>query len=376
MTRGVTDAPGGAGSDRYARNVILPEVGADGQARLGRARVLVIGAGGLGAPVSTYLAAAGVGHVRIVDDDVVELSNLQRQVLFGTDDVGREKATVAASALGRLNDEIDVEPVVGRVDESSIGALLDGVDVVVDGTDNFATRRLVNAACVRAGLPLVWASILRFDAQISVWQAGAGPCYACVFPEPPAAGVVPSCAQAGVLGAMVGSIGAVQATEALKLLLGVGEPLIGRLLVHDALNQRWDELPVRADPHCSVCGDGAPPSASSAGVSGSARGTVPEIAADELRALLGTDRVHVVDVRSPAEQDAGMIPGSASVPVELFLDGSALERVSADVPAGRPIVLVCHSGARSAQATRVLVAAGWDARSLAGGLQHWSGPWG
>lgn len=361
-------------SGRYDRNVMLPEVGAQGQARLGRARVLVVGAGGLGAPVATYLAAAGIGQLRIVDDDMVELSNLQRQVLFSTDEIGQPKASTAARTLHRLNDEIEIEPVIGRVDERSVDRLLEGVDVVVDGSDNFATRRIVNAACVRAGVPLVWASILRFDAQVSVWHAGAGPCYACVFPEAPAAGAVPSCAQAGVLGAMVGSVGALQATETLKLILGVGEPLVGRLLVHDALAQRWDELPVRADPHCAVCGDGDAARVADVRVT-----QVPQVDPDTLRADLDAHRVHVIDVRSPAEVAGGTVPGAVALPVERFLDGSAVEDVPAlldDAPGGRrPVVLVCHSGARSTQAAQVLAAAGWDVRSLDGGLQHWPGPW-
>lgn len=359
---------------RYSRHLLLPEVGRAGQARLAAARVLVVGAGGLGSPVLLYLAAAGVGTIGVVDDDVVDVSNLQRQVVHGTDDAGRDKVDSAADAVCRVNPLVRVVRHRERVTAQTVDALVAAYDVVVDGTDTFETRYVVGDGCARAGRPHVWASVLRFDAQIAVWWAGRGPCYRCVFPRPPAAGEVPSCSEAGVLGALTGVVGSVQATEALKIVLGVGEPLVGRLLVHDALRQTWDTLPVVADPDCAACGSGA------RGVAGQASPVdgVAELApvrtiraTDLARAMSAGRGVRVVDVRPAAERAIVEIAGSEAVELADFVGGEAF---SGDV-LGRPdepLVLVCKSGGRSAQAARLAEAAGWrDVVSLDGGVLAW-----
>lgn len=359
-------------SARYARHLLLPEVGAAGQRRLAASRVVVMGAGGLGAPVLSYLAAAGVGELTVVDDDTVDLTNLQRQVLFATGDIGRPKAEVAAERLAALNPDVRLSPRRERITEESVAGLVAGADLVVDGTDNFATRYLVNDACVLAGVPLVWASILRFDAQVAVWWAGHGPCYRCVFPRPPEAGQVPSCAEGGVLGALAGTVGAVQATEALKLLMDVGDPLVGRLLVHDALRQTWDAVPVRRDPGCAVCGDAPTIRAprTEQVTCAVAADDVPTVSAQEVSALLRDDAVRVVDVRGEAERSIAAIAGSEAVPLEAFRDGSAFALLADDE---RPLVLVCKSGGRSAEAVRLLLAGtGRAARSLDGGVLAWA----
>ncbi|WP_245553636.1 molybdopterin-synthase adenylyltransferase MoeB [Demetria terragena] len=357
-------------SPRYARHLLLPEVGVRGQERLREARVVVMGAGGLGAPTLSYLVAAGVGRVTIVDDDQVDLTNLQRQVLYATDDIGRSKAQTAAARLAALNPDVEVVASPTRITAETVGELVRGADVVVDGTDNFTTRYLVNDACVLAGIPLVWASILRFDAQIAVWWAGHGPCYRCVFPRPPEPGQVPSCAEGGVLGAMAGTVGAVQATEALKVVLGIGEPLVGRLLIHDALRQAWDEMPVRRDPECAVCGDHptitSPQEVEQPSVVPA--DDVPTVEPIDLASELARGAVTVVDVRGADERAIAEIAGAEAVELERFRDGTAAEVL----PAGS-IVLVCKSGGRSAEAARLLRAAtGREARSLAGGVTAWA----
>ncbi|MEP6797033.1 MAG: molybdopterin-synthase adenylyltransferase MoeB, partial [Lapillicoccus sp.] len=240
---------------RYSRHILLPDVGMAGQERLAGARVLVVGAGGLGSPALLYLAAAGVGTLGIVDADVVETSNLQRQVVHSDADVGRLKTESAAETVAAVNPHVTVVRHDVRLDSGNALEVLRGYDIVLDGTDNFPTRYLVGDACALLGIPHVWGSIYRFDGQVSVWWAGHGPCYRCVFPQPPPPGAVPSCAEGGVLGVLCAAIGSVQATEAVKLILGIGEPLLGRLLVHDALRMTWDTLPVRRDPGCAVCGD-------------------------------------------------------------------------------------------------------------------------
>lgn len=357
-------------SPRYARHLLLPEVGVDGQERLRTAHVVVMGAGGLGAPTLSYLVAAGLGRVTLVDDDDVDLTNLQRQVLYATDDVGAAKASTAATRLTGLNPDVEVVPRRTRITTDTVADLVADADVVVDGTDNFATRYLVNDACVLAGIPLVWASILRFDAQIAVWWAGRGPCYRCVFPRPPEPGQVPSCAEGGVLGAMAGTVGAVQATEALKILLDIGEPLVGRLLVHDALRQSWETVPVRRDPACAVCGE-APTITAPQEIE-----HVCAIPADDVLTVepgvvakeLAAGSVQVVDVRGAGERAIAQIEGSVAVELERFRAGTAFD----DLPAG-DLVLVCKSGGRSAEAARLLRAAtGREARSLAGGVTAWA----
>ncbi|MBW8730880.1 MAG: molybdopterin-synthase adenylyltransferase MoeB, partial [Terrabacter sp.] len=244
-----------AETTRYARHVLLPDVGRDGQERLAAARVLVVGAGGLGSPALLYLAAAGVGTIGVVDADVVDLTNLHRQVIHSDADIGRLKTESAEAAVHRVNPHVEVVRHDVALDSANALGIIGDYDLVVDGTDNFPTRYLVNDACVMLGKPHVWGSILRFDGQVSVWWAGQGPCYRCVFPDPPPPGSVPSCAEGGVLGVLCAAIGSIQSTEAIKLLLGIGEPLVGRLVVHDALRQTWDTLTVRADPECPVCGD-------------------------------------------------------------------------------------------------------------------------
>lgn len=367
---------------RHARTALLEEIGWSGQQRLAAATVVVVGAGGLGAPVLSYLAAAGVGRLEIIDDDVIEVSNLQRQVLFRTADVGSGKAVTAAAVLRQLNPDIEVAAHPVRLSEANAAALIAAADVVVDGTDNFEARHTVNTACAQAGIPLVWASILRFDAQVSVWWAGHGPCYRCVFPHPPGAGAVPSCAEAGVLGPMVGAIGSVQAVEAVKLLLGIGQPLIGRMLVHDALRQSWEEIPVRADPACPVCGTPAAFSgaASAPGQPGSVLPAleVPEVQPAQLREWMAADdALTLIDVRTEAERAGGTIPGSRPIAMARFRDGSALPPLQtfADGAPGaqaHKLVLVCASGVRSREAASIARAAGLPAYSLHGGYTAWN----
>ncbi len=369
---------------RYARHILLPGIGVEGQRRLKAARVLVIGAGGLGSPALAYLAAAGVGTLGIVDDDVVDLTNLQRQVVHGTSDVGRPKTTSAAERIAETNPLVDVVEHRLRLDSSNALEVLREYDLVVDGADNFPTRYLVGDACVLLGIPHVWASVYRFDAQASVWFAGHGPCYRCVFPEPPPPGAVPSCATGGVLGAICASVGSVQAAEAVKLIVGQGEPLIGRLLVHDALRQSWDTIPVRPNPGCPVCGEdpsitelidyeafcGMNPAGSAPAQTSS---LVPEISATELSDLLAarergeTDFV-LVDVRDDGERAIVSIPGAVPLHLDRFRSGEAL----ADLTEAIPVVVHCKSGARSAEAVRLLTAAGHvHVSSLAGGVLAW-----
>jgi len=370
--------------ERYARHLLLPEVGVDGQRRLKNARVLVVGAGGLGSPALMYLAAAGVGTIGIADADVVDSSNLQRQVVHGSSDVGRPKTESAAETLSRVNPLVTVVRHDLTLDAHNAMEVVAGYDLVLDGTDNFPTRYLLNDACVLRGIPCVWASIYRFDGQASVWwPAAGGPCYRCVFPEPPPPGMVPSCAEGGVLGVLCGVVGSVQAAEAVKLITGAGEPLVGRLLVHDALRQTWDSLPVRRDASCALCGD-APTvtdlqdyQAFCGMPAAPGRGDAPpveEVTAADLCAILsaagaqGPPRTVVVDVRTDAERSVVSIPGALAVGMDQFRSGAALSLV----PDGRPVVLYCASGVRSAEASAILLRGGRDdVRSLRGGIQAW-----
>jgi adenylyltransferase/sulfurtransferase len=359
---------------RYSRHLLIPGVGAAGQRRLRRARVLVVGAGGLGSPVLLYLAAAGVGTIGIVDGDVVDASNLQRQVVHGDDDLGRPKVSSAADAVHAVNPHVAVVEHRLRLTAATAAEVVDRYDVVVDGTDNFPTRYLVDDACALTGTPLVWGSVLRFDAQVAVFwarpPAGSGyPAvrYRDVFPAPPPPGAVPSCAEAGVLGTVCGSVGSMMASEVVKLVCGLGEPLLGRLLVLDALGARWREVAVRPDP------DGAPvtgltdlPELCTPPV------TAPAISARELAARLaaraaGTDDLDLVDVREPAEHALVAIPGARLLPRGGFLDGSAY----ADLDPDRPLVLHCRSGARSAEVLALVRERGFDAVHLAGGVLAW-----
>ena len=362
---------------RYARHLLIPDVGELGQRRLTAARVLVLGAGGLGSPAMLYLAAAGVGTIGVCDPDVVEVSNLQRQVVHGVSDVGRPKVESAAATLAEVNPLVRVVQHRVRLDTGNALELMAGYDLVVDGTDNFATRYLVNDACVLLGIPNVWGSVFRFDGQVSVFWGGQGPCYRCLFPEPPPAGSVPSCAEGGVLGVLCAAIGAAQATEAVKLITGIGDPLVGRLLVHDALRATWRELAVRRDPGCAVCGE-APTITRESGLADyetfcglpPTDDGLPVVLAHELAAWLDDPArdVLLVDVREPGERAIVSIPGAVVVPRVQFDSAEAFSRI----PFDRPVVLYCKSGVRSATALRLLLDAGHsDARHLQGGVLAW-----
>ena len=365
--------------DRYARRVTLPALGSAGQRRLKNARVLVVGAGGLGSPVLLYLAAAGVGTIGIVDCDDVEESNLQRQVLHATADVGRRKTTSARDAVEALNPLIDVRVHDLRLDAATALDTLRGYDLVIDGTDNFATRYLVNDACVLLGLPLVCGSIYRFDGQTTLFWANppAGHRYTgvhCrdVFPEPPAPGTVPSCAEGGVLGMLCGAIGSVMANEAVKLITGIGEPLLGRFLTFDALSTRWREIPVHADPRRAPIGPLADIAVSCAVPLATPVAAAHLISARRLSERLadrarGTDDFDLVDVREQHEHDEVASPGARLVPRGDFLDGSALNTLDPH----RPLILHCRSGARSADVLDLAHATGFDAVHLDGGILAW-----
>ena len=368
--------------ERYARHVLIPDVGMEGQRRLKNARVLVVGAGGLGSPALMYLAAAGVGTIGVVDADVVEASNLQRQVVHGVADVGRLKSESAAQTLSSINPLVRVVRHDVRLDSTNALEIIAGYDLVLDGTDNFPTRYLLNDACVLLGKPNVWGSIYRFDGQVSIWWAQHGPCYRCVFPEPPPPGLVPSCAEGGVLGVLCAVIGSIQAAEAVKLIVGIGDPLIGRLMVHDALRQSWDSLAVLKDPDCAVCG--ASPSVTElvdyqdfCGMPGgtvpaAAGAAVPVISARELADLLpgqgDSSGVLLVDVRGRDERAIASIPGARAIHLDEFRSGEAVLRI----PFDQPVVIHCKSGSRSEEASRILIAAGHpDVRNLAGGVLAW-----
>jgi len=355
---------------RYSRHLRLPEVGEQGQLRLRGASVLIVGAGGLGSPLALYLAAAGVGRLGLVDFDRVDLTNLQRQVLYGTADVGRPKLEAAGERLAGINPHVVVEPHPQRLAADNAAAILAGYDIVADGTDNFATRYLVNDACVLAGKPNVYGSIFRFEGQVSVFWPGRGPCYRCLYPDPPAAGAVPSCAEGGVLGVLPGTIGALQATEVLKLILGCGEPLIGRLLLFDALESRFRELRLRRDPDCPVCGeqptirelrDGDALCAAAAGDGG-------DIDVRALKARFDRgDRPLLLDVRTPEEWRIARLAGARLIPID------ELASRTEELDPAREIVVYCHVGGRSALAVRYLQQRGFTrARNLLGGIDAWS----
>ena len=356
---------------RYARHLTLPEVGGAGQERLARARVLLVGAGGLGSPAALYLAAAGVGTLGIVDGDAVELSNLQRQILHGTGAVGRPKTDSARERLHDLNPGVEVELHPVRLTSENALEILGGYELAIDGSDNFPTRYLVNDASVLLGKPYIYGSIFRFDGQVSVFAAPGGPCYRCLFAEPPPPDLVPNCAEAGVLGVLPGLVGSLQALEAIKWILGEGESLVGRLLLVDALRVRFRELSVSRDPACAVCGD--QPSVTRlidyeeyCGVGGS-DGHPGEIAvADLVQMLAGPGAPAVLDVREPWEWEIARIPGSRLVPL-----GELPGRI-AELDPRAEIVTVCHKGKRSLMAQQLLQGAGFHARSLAGGIDAWA----
>ncbi len=365
---------------RYARHLILPEVGLEGQKRLKGARVLLVGAGGLGSPLGLYLAAAGVGTLGIVDFDVVDATNLQRQVLHGTSDIGRPKLESARERLGEINPHVQIELHPFRLTSANALVLVREYEVVVDGTDNFPTRYLVNDACVLAGKPNVYGSIFRFEGQNSVFWAERGPCYRCLFAEPPPPGLVPSCAEGGVLGVLPGIVGSIQAMETIKLLLGIGETLVGRLLMFDALRLRFRELKLRKDPDCPVCG--AHPTVRElidyeafCGITtrpeeeDAMQNGIPELGAAQLKDRLDRgEPLTLIDVREPFEWPMGNLGeyGARLIPL-----GELEERVT-EIDPQEEIVLYCRSGARSAHAAEFLREQGY-ARvwNLEGGILAW-----
>jgi molybdopterin/thiamine biosynthesis adenylyltransferase/rhodanese-related sulfurtransferase len=362
---------------RYSRHLIIPEIGMTGQKRLKNARVLCVGAGGLGSPALLYLAAAGVGTLGVIDFDVVDESNLQRQIIHGQSDVGRPKAESARDSIREINPNVNVILHETALDNDNALEIFSQYDLIVDGTDNFATRYLVNDACVLLGKPYVWGSIYRFDGQASVFWAEHGPCYRCLYPEPPPPGMVPSCAEGGVLGVLCGSIGSIQVTEAIKLITGVGDSLAGRLMIYDALEMSYRTVRVRKDPECPICGKnpsitqlidydafcGAVSQDAQEAASGST------ISATDLKAMLDRDdNIFLVDVREPNEYEIVSIPGATLIPKDQFLTGAALERL----PQDKRIVLHCKSGARSAEALAIVKNAGFsDAVHVGGGVLAW-----
>lgn len=359
---------------RYSRHLSLPQVGVDGQEKLKAGSVLVIGAGGLGSPASMYLAAAGVGRIGIVEHDVVDVTNLQRQILYGTSDVGVPKLDRAVDRLRDINDTIEV--VAHRVALTSQNALeiLREYDVVVDATDNFPTRYLVNDACVLLRKPDVYGSIFRFEGQVSVFDGTRGPCYRCLYPEPPPPGVAPSCEEGGVLGVLPGTVGTIQATEALKLLLGIGAPLIGRLLLFDALDTRFRELRLKKNPACSICGEN--PSITklidyerfcSMPLFGTRNEESEDITPVQLAERLAQgDKLRLIDVREPLEWDMGHLEGAELIPLGQV--PASTGRLSPD----EEIIVYCRSGARSGRAKQILQQAGFErVRNMLGGFERW-----
>ena len=362
---------------RYSRHLIIPDVGMTGQKRLKNAKVLCVGAGGLGSPALLYLAAAGVGTLGVIDFDVVDESNLQRQIIHGQSDIGRPKALSARDSIKEINPYVNVIVYEEALSNDNVMEIFSGFDLIVDGTDNFATRYMVNDACVLLGKPYVWGSIYRFDGQASVFWADYGPCYRCLYPEPPPPGMVPSCAEGGVLGVLCASIGSIQVNEAIKLLIGIGEPLVGRLMIYDALEMSYRSLNIKKDPDCPICGENptitelidydAFCGAVSADAQEAASGST--ITAAELKAMLDRkDDIFLIDVREPNEYEIVSIPGATLIPKDQFLNGSALEKL----PQDKRIVLHCKSGARSAECLAVVKNAGFsDAVHVGGGVLSW-----
>jgi sulfur-carrier protein adenylyltransferase/sulfurtransferase len=355
---------------RYSRHLILPDVGVRGQRRLRDARVLLVGAGGLGSPLALYLAAAGVGHLGVVDDDVVDVTNLQRQILHGTASVGRPKLASAVERLHDLNPLVTVEPHQTRLTAANALRIIADYDIVADGTDNFATRYLVNDACVLLGRPNVYGSIFRFDGQASVFATPDGPCYRCLYPEPPPPGLVPSCAEGGVLGVLPGLVGTIQATEVIKLIIGIGDPLIGRLLLIDAAQMSFRTLAVRRDPACPACGTRELRTLvdyeALCGLTDPTQ--VPELSPRALAAkrAAGED-FDLIDVREPHEYEIARIDGARLVPL------ATLPAFAAHLDRDREIVVHCKAGTRSARAARLLREAGFQrVWNLTGGIAGWS----
>ncbi|MEV0191256.1 adenylyltransferase/sulfurtransferase MoeZ [Kitasatospora purpeofusca] len=362
---------------RYSRHLIIPDVGMAGQKRLKNAKVLCVGAGGLGSPALMYLAAAGVGTLGIVEFDVVDESNLQRQIIHGQSDIGRSKGESARDSVKEINPYVEVVLHDERLDNSNVMEIFSGYDLIVDGTDNFATRYLVNDAAVLLGKPYVWGSIYRFDGQASVFWAEHGPCYRCLYPEAPPPGMVPSCAEGGVLGVLCASIGSIQVTEAIKLLAGVGDPLVGRLMIYDALEMNYRQVKVRKDPNCALCGEnptvtelidyeafcGVVSEEAQAAAAGST------ITSKQLKQWQDEkEDIFLIDVREPGEYEIVSIPGAVLIPKNEFLMGNALEQL----PQDKKIVLHCKSGVRSAEVLAVVKSAGFsNAVHLGGGVLGW-----
>ncbi|MBZ5648055.1 MAG: molybdopterin-synthase adenylyltransferase MoeB [Acidobacteriia bacterium] len=360
---------------RYSRHLIMPEVGMEGQLKLKTAKVLTVGAGGLGSPLAMYLAAAGVGTIGIVDFDVVDFTNLQRQIIHGTSDVGRKKLDSAAETLKEINPFVEVRKFETRLSSDNALAIFREFDIVVDGTDNFPTRYLINDACVLTGKPNVYGSIFRFEGQASVLATPQGPCYRCWYPEPPPPGLVPSCAEGGVLGILPGLVGVIQATETIKLILGKGDPLIGRVLLVDALGMRFRELKLRKNPECPICGPNRTITKlidyqQFCGIRGEdapVSTTVPEMTVEELkRRLNAKEDLFVLDVREPHEYQICNIQG------HLIPLGDLPKRVH-ELDSSREIVAHCRSGVRSAKAVDFLRQAGFKkVKNLQGGILAWA----
>jgi adenylyltransferase/sulfurtransferase len=366
---------------RYSRHIIIPEVAMAGQKRLKNARVLAIGAGGLGSPALLYLAAAGVGTIGVVEFDVVDESNLQRQIIHGQSDVGRPKAESARDSIKEINPFVTIQLHQERLDSTNVMEIFSQYDLIIDGTDNFATRYLVNDAAVLLGKPYVWGSIYRFDGQASVFWAEYGPCYRCLYPEPPPPGMVPSCAEGGVLGVMAGTIGMFQSNEAIKLITGIGDSLIGQLVIYDALEAQVRKVRIRKDPNCAVCGEN--PTVTELIDYEAFCGTISVEAADAARESTisardlaqmpqarerGERDFLLVDVRESVEYDINKVPGSVLIPKGDFLNGSALEKL----PSDKQVVMYCETGGRSAETLAIVKGAGYsDAVHVGGGVVAW-----
>jgi molybdopterin/thiamine biosynthesis adenylyltransferase/rhodanese-related sulfurtransferase len=364
---------------RYSRHLIMPEVGVDGQRRLKAGKVLCIGAGGLGSPAAMYLAAAGVGTIGLVDYDVVDFSNLQRQIIHGTPDVGRSKLASARDRLHAINPHVDIPTYETALSSENALQLFEPYDVILDGTDNFPTRYLTNDACVLLGKPNAYGSIFRFEGQASVFATKNGPCYRCLYPEPPPPGLVPSCAEGGVLGVLPGIIGVIQATEAVKLIAGIGEPLIGRFLIYDALRMHFRELKLRKDPDCPVCGThptvkklidyeqfcGLRPAAAEAATVNASNSL--EISAVELKQRLDRgEKLRIIDVREPNEWQINRIPGAQLIPL------GEIPRRYAELDPDEELVMQCKIGGRSAKAADFLRSVGFKrVLNLRGGILEW-----
>ena len=360
---------------RYSRHLIMPEVALEGQKKLKQAKVLTIGTGGLGSPLALYLAAAGVGTIGIVDFDVVDESNLQRQILHGTSDIGRPKVESAREKLEDINPNVNVVVHEEALTSENALDILKDYDVIVDGTDNFPTRYLVNDACVLLGKPNVYGSIFRFEGQASVFYAEEGPCYRCLYPEPPPPGLVPSCAEGGVLGILPGTVGMIQATETVKLILGIGDPLVGRLMLYDALGMSFREMKLRKDPDCPVCGEnptvtelidyqefcGIPQAAAA-----EQENKVPEISVRELKAKMDNGGINVLDVREPYEYEISNL-GAPLIPL------NELPQRYEELDRDEPLAIHCRSGARSANAVKLLQERGFEnVYNVEGGILAWS----